>query len=503
MLPAMSPGEHDRTVLPRRCPTCGEHFPLDYKVCPRHAVELVAVDSNSDDPYIGSTLAEKYHIEAVIGDGGMGRVYEAKHLRLPGRTVAVKILHRVLASDSEVVSRFRREAEIAGTIEHPNVVQIYDVDQTLDGTPFIVCERLVGEDLGQHLDRVGRIGVRETVHILRQAAAVLTVAHSRGVIHRDLKPTNLFLVGDPAQPTVKLIDFGIAKLHDPKASQTQTGMIMGTPAYMAPEQARGSKVDGRADLYALGAIAYRCVTGRAPFDLDDPAAALHAVLTSEPPRPRAIFRDLPEAFEMVLQRAMAREPAQRYATLEEFDAALAGFVAPTEAIAVRASSSLAARTATDIDELSAVARRARPEIAAYSGIGAAILIGGLADVLALIFSASSLAGGIAVVAAIGVAATPGYLYVRYLQREVWSNSPRAVAWARSLGSMVSAGGMVYAATFLCLRLLDLSLGSGDGPGGWGRIPPWVLALAAAGAVWHLRQNARTTREEAALSISVF
>jgi serine/threonine-protein kinase len=323
------------------------------------------------------------------------------------------------------------------------------------------------------------------------------------VIHRDLKPTNLFLVGDPANPTVKLIDFGIAKLHDPKASQTQTGMIMGTPAYMAPEQARGSKVDGRADLYALGAIAYRCVTGRPPFDHDDSAAALHAVLTSEPPRPRAIFRDLPEAFEMVLQRAMAREPAQRYATLEEFDAALAGFVAPTEASAVRASSSQGARTATDIDELSAVARRARPEIAAYSGIGAAILIGGLADVLALIFSASSLAGGLAVVAAIGVAATPGYLYVRYLQREVWSNSPRAVAWARSLGAMVSAGGMVYAATFLGVRLLDLSLGSGDGPGGWGRIPPWVLALAAAGAVWHLRQNARSTREEAALSISVF
>ncbi|WP_434421596.1 serine/threonine-protein kinase [Nannocystis pusilla] len=502
----MSPGEQDRTVLPRRCPTCGEHFPLDYKVCPRHAVELVGVDSQTDDPYIGSTLAEKYRIEAVIGDGGMGRVYEAKHVRMPGRTVAVKILHRVLASDAEVVSRFRREAEIAGTIVHPNVVQIHDVDQTIDGTPFIVCERLVGEDLGQHLDRVGRIGVRETVHILRQAAAVLMVAHSRGVIHRDLKPTNLFLVGDPASPTVKLIDFGIAKLHDPKASQTQTGMIMGTPAYMAPEQARGSKVDGRADLYALGAIAYRCVTGRPPFDIDDAAAALHAVLTSEPPRPRAILRELPEAFEMVLQRAMAREPAQRYADLEEFDAALAGFVAPTsptEAVALRASTSLAARTATDIDELSAVARRARPEIAAYSGIGAALLIGGLADVLALIFSASSLAGGLAVAAAFGVLATPGYLYVRYLQREVWSNSPRAVAWARSLAAMVSAAGMVYAASFLCLRLLDLSLGSGDGPGGWGRIPPWVLALGAAVAVWRLRQQARSTREEALLSISVF
>lgn len=497
----MTASEQDRTVLPRRCPTCGEHFPIDYKVCPRHAVELVPVDSNSEDPYIGATLAETYRIEAVIGDGGMGRVYEARHARLPGRTVAVKILHRTLASDAEVVSRFRREAEIAGAIEHPNVVQIYDVDQTIDGTPFIVCERLVGEDLGQLLDRVGRLGVVETVHILRQACAVLAVAHSRGVIHRDLKPTNLFLVGDPARPTVKLIDFGIAKLHDPKATQTQTGMIMGTPAYMAPEQARGAKVDARADLYALGAIAYRCVTGRAPFDLEDPAAALHAVLTSEPPRPRAVLRELPEAFEMVLQRAMAREPNDRYATLEELDAALAAFGAPAESAAPREANALVRRAAPDLEALAAVARRARPEIAAYSALGAAILVGGLADVLALVFSASSMAGGLAVVAAVGVAATPAYLYVRRLQREVWHNSPRAVAWARSLAAMVSAGGAVYAATFLTLRLLDLSLGSGDGPGAWGRISPWLLGLAAAAAVWQVRQSSRATREEPALPVS--
>jgi serine/threonine-protein kinase len=327
---------------------------------------------------------------------------------------------------------------------------------------------------------------------------VLSVAHARGVIHRDLKPTNLFLVGDPAHPTVKLIDFGIAKLHDPKASQTRTGMVMGTPAYMAPEQARGAKVDARADLYAIGAIAYRCVTGRAPFDIEDSAAALHAVLTSEPPRPRSIVRELPEAFELVLQRAMAREPNDRYASLEELDAALAGFSDAIEQTStLREPGTLAPRPMTDIGELSAVARRARPEIAAYSAIGGAILVGGLADVLALLFSASSLAGGLAVVAALGVAATPAYLYVRHLQREVWNNSPRAVTWARALASMVSAGGAVYASTFLLLRLLDLSLGSGDGPAGWGRITPWVLALGAAAAVWFMRQSGRTTREVSA------
>lgn len=487
----MSPGEDRHTLLPRRCPTCNERFPPDYKVCPRHAVSLVPVDATNDDPYVGATLAESYRIESVIAEGGMGRVYEAQHLRLPGRALAIKILHHALVTDGEVVSRFCREAEIAGAIEHPNVVKIYDVDRTLEGTPFIVYERLVGEDLGQRLDRVGRMSVAETVHVLRQACAVLSAVHARGVIHRDLKPTNLFLVGDPERPTVKLIDFGIAKLHDPaKASQTRTGVVMGTPAYMAPEQARGARVDVRADLYAIGAIAYRCVTGRAPFDIEDSAAALHAVLTSEPPRPRALAPELPVAFEMVLQKAMAREPAERYATLEELDAALAGFAVAAEALPAR-------RPAADLGELSALARRARPEIAALSGFALAILVGGLADVLAAIFSASALAGGLAVVAALAAVATPTWLYVRFLQTRVWGNSPRAVAWARSLGAMVHAAGTVYAATFLLGRLLDLSLGSGTGPGAFGRVAPWLLALAAAVAMWSLGRLGRNLREDAA------
>ncbi len=490
MLHGMTPGEQDgRTLLPRRCPTCGERFPPDYKVCPRHAQPLVEVDATQEDPYIGATLAESYRVEGVIAEGGMGRVYEAQHLRLPGRALAIKILHHVLATDSEVVSRFCREAEIAGTIEHPNVVKIYDVDRTLEGTPFIVYERLVGEDLGQRLDRVRRLSVAETVHVLRQVCAVLAAVHARGVIHRDLKPTNLFLVGDPERPTVKLIDFGIAKLHDPsKASQTRTGTVMGTPAYMAPEQARGARVDARADLYAIGAIGYRCVTGQAPYDTEDSAAALNGVLTSEPQRPRSIAPDLPVAFEMVLQKAMARDPNERFATLAELDAALAGF-------AGGASESQVVARRAEVDELSELAVRARPEIAVLSGIGAAILVGGLADVLAELFSASALAGGLAVMAALAALATPGYLYVRFLQQHVWHNSPRAVAWARALAAMVSAAGATYAATFLLARLFDLSLGSGHGPGGFGRIVPWMLAIAAAAAMWSNRRRGRRTRED--------
>jgi hypothetical protein len=486
--------QDDRTVLPRRCPTCGERFPPDYKVCPRHAVELVAVDTASEDPYIGATLKETYRIDALIAEGGMGRVYEATHLRL-GRKLAIKILHHAFANDAEVVQRFMREAEISGAIEHPNVMQIFDADKSLDGTPFIVAERLFGEDLGQRLDRVGRMSVAETVHVLRQTCAVLTVAHAKGVIHRDLKPSNLFLVGDPAWPTVKLIDFGIAKLHDPKASQTRTGVVMGTPAYMAPEQARGAKVDARADLYAVGAIGYRCATGRPPFDIEESAAALHAVLTSEPPRPRSVLKELPEAFEMVLQRAMARDPNDRYAALPELDAALASFAAPTPGAAIATGAAPPPPAPPDAGELAMLARRARPEIAVASAVAAVIVVGGLADSLAVAFSAASLAGGLAVAAALLVAATPGWLYVRHLRANVWNNSPRAVAWARTLEAMVSTAGATYAATFLLARLFDMSVGSGDGPHGVGRITPWLLALVAAAAVYLLRRRGRSTRDE--------
>jgi len=478
------PGQFERTLLPQRCPKCGERFPPDYKVCPRDAVELTQVDA-SDDPYIGSILAETYRIDSLIAEGGMGRVYEAQHTRLPGRTVAVKILHKALVTDTDVVARFRREAEIAGAIEHANVLQIFDVDQTLDGTPFIVAERLFGEDLAQRLDRVGRLSVADAVPIIRQACAVLSVAHARGVLHRDLKPSNLFLVGDPAHPTVKLIDFGIAKLDGPgRATNTQTGVVMGTPAYMAPEQAKGLKVDARADLYALGAIAYRCVTGRAPFDQDDAAAALHAVLTTEPPRPRTVLPAIPEAFELVLQRAMAREPSDRFSTLADFDAALAGF--SSEALA---GPSLPTKTTSDdLDTLTKVARRARPEILIMSALGLLIVVGGLADALAAAFSVA----GLAVAAALAVVATPSWLYVRFVRTQVWHNSPRAVAWGRLLGNMVSAGGATYAATFLFTRLFDLSLGSGSGPSPTQRIVPWLLAIAAAAAIGVSRR--RITRE---------
>ena len=487
MLPTMSQADPGRTVLPKRCPRCGERFPADFRVCPRDAVELEEVDTALADPYIGATLGEVYRVDALIAEGGMGRVYEARHTRLAGRVVAVKILHRALATDAEVVSRFRREAEIADAVEHPNVIRIFDVHATADGVPYIVCERLRGEDLGQRLERDGRMSIPDTVHVLRQVCDVLAAVHARGVIHRDLKPNNLFLVGDPARPTVKLIDFGIARLRVPGDAQaTATGVVMGTPAFMAPEQARGARVDVRADIYAVGAIAYACVTGRAPYDLLDSAAALHAVLTADPPRPRALIPEIPEDLELVLQRSMARDPDDRYPTLAAFGEALAAFApAPGASTSASASTTSAALAAPGDRELATIARRARPAIAALSSVAGVYLAGGFAEA----FSAGG-AGGLAVVAALAALATPTWLYVRHLRLRVWPSSPAAVAGARVGRLVVGAGTAVFTASYLLGRLLDLGFGDGEGPGGWGRVLPWTFGLAAGIGVWLLQGRRR-------------
>ena len=513
MLAAMAAGESSALVAPeamslaqagltKRCPRCGERYPADFRVCPRDAVELELLVGEVDDPYLGATLAGSYRIDSVIADGGMGRVYEARHTRLPERGLAVKILHRNLAGDVEVVSRFRREAEIADAIDHPNVCRVYDVQNTPDGVPFIVSELLRGEDLGQRLERVGRMSIADTVHILGQVCDVLAAVHARGVIHRDLKPNNLYLVGDPARPTVKLIDFGIARLRGPDdAKATQTGVVMGTPAFMAPEQARGEPVDARADIYAVGAIAYCCVTGRGPYDLNDAAAALHAVLMSEPPRPRSVAPDLPEDFEMVLQRAMSRDREERYPTLAALGEAFAGFAAGhVDGTSAPGSSAIVATRALGRGEgdLAAVARRARPELAAMSAVAFVILVGGLAEALTAAFTASSsslpgAAGRLAVLAAIATLATPAWLYVRFLRQRVWPNSPQALTWSRNVALVVSVGVCAYASTYLLGRLFDLALGDGDGPNGWGRVAPWVIGLAAGGAAWFTRARRRAAR----------
>jgi serine/threonine protein kinase len=251
-----------RQLPVRQCPTCGELFPGDYRVCPRDAIDLVEPDAGAD-PLLGAVLNDTYQIVRMVGEGGMGRVYEARHTRLTSRTHAVKVLHEFHARHREITERFCREAETTSAVRHENVIEVFDIDAIETGLPYIVYEFLEGEDLGDMLERVGSLDETTCAQIMQQVCRALQAAHDVGVVHRDLKPENLYIVGGRVPGQVKLLDFGIARVEDPAtAMHTRTGVIMGTPAFMAPEQAQGSKVDHRADIYSVGAILYRLSTGR-------------------------------------------------------------------------------------------------------------------------------------------------------------------------------------------------------------------------------------------------
>jgi serine/threonine protein kinase len=454
----------------KQCPKCGDRFPLDFRVCPRDAVDLEEAHDAEDDPYVGKVVGDLYRITRRVGEGGMGRVYEAHHVRLPGRRFAVKIMHRAHLRSAELVRRFRREAETAHTAAHPNVVQVFDVADTPDGAPFIVTELLEGEDLADRLEREGKLGLDETIHVVRSVCAALSGAHAQGVVHRDLKPDNVFLLDrarmglPPGPPLVKLIDFGIARVEEThEANRTRTGVIMGTPAFMAPEQARGERVDQRADVYAVGAILYRCLTGKLPITGDDPASMLTALLTHEPEHPRAIAPEIPQSVELVIERAMARDPADRWASLEELDEALSllrgapmgnawldphtGEVSTTEEVAPRSGR---------------VVHRARPKLLLVTLVGLLVLAGVSIDVvvrlLELVWHVEL--GRPEAMLVIGATAvglsTPLWLWVRFLRQRVWKNSTRAIMVADRVATALGAAATAWVLVQLAGRVVQLA-----------------------------------------------
>ena len=253
-----------------------------------------------------------YELGEKIGQGGMGVVYRAHHLSLD-RDVAVKFIHQHLADDEEAVERFLREARLAAKINHPNVVQIYDTGQDDSGRPYIVMELLEGESLRQRLKR-GPIPLADAVRISLEILDALTKAHSQGIVHRDIKPGNIFICADGES---KLLDFGIAKALG-GGSLTGTGTLVGTPEYMSPEQAEGERVDARSDLYSLGIVLYEMVSGVAPFKADTPVSVLHMqVHKPAPPVPGQ-----GSALSGVITRALAKNPADRPQTARQFAALL-------------------------------------------------------------------------------------------------------------------------------------------------------------------------------------
>jgi serine/threonine-protein kinase len=489
----------------RRCPTCERRFPAAFKVCPHDATPL-ADAPDDEDQMIGVVLGGAYEVVRMIGEGGMGRVYEARHQRLPSKRFAVKMLHPDLARQPEVVTRFQREAEASSVVSHPNVVDVYDVSSSSEGRPFIVAELLEGEELGNHLERVGRMTAHGAAHVVRQVCAALGAAPAAGIVHRDVKPENVFLLGDGAH--VKVLDFGISKVGENKDGLTKTGTVMGTPDYMAPEQARGDKVDARADIYAVGAILFRALTGRKPFEGLDPMATLTAVLTQEPPRPSELNAEVPLALELVIQKAMAKNPAERFQSMAELDMALAPFDTTTTvevssgATIIDRSAAATAKTvlrqtaptvpSANLDAAARAVKLARPGLVFFTGLGGVWLLScalvAVASAVRLVRNGADLTQSEVVISLIGALCalgTPAVLWVRHLGKEIWPSTPRALEAQQRLRRTVLYSAATAGITGLIVQLFEVLLqrqGAGLARPGWGLfVIGW--ALMAGVATW--------------------
>jgi serine/threonine-protein kinase len=262
---------------------------------------------------VGDVLASKYRLEELLGSGGMGYVYRAVNEHV-GRAVAIKVLRPEHAANAPIVERFLREARVANIVRHPNVVDVLDIGRDDDGTPFIVQELLTGENLSQYVEkRGGRLTLAEVEKYLLPIIDAVGEAHARGVVHRDIKPENVFLAEQGQRLVPKLLDFGISKIRLPNVRATEVGTMMGTPAYMAPEQVNGSsETDPRTDVWALGVVLFELLSGTLPFDAPDAPALFVAIATKEPRRLVDVCPDVGPDVSRICERCMRRAPDDRY-----------------------------------------------------------------------------------------------------------------------------------------------------------------------------------------------
>ena len=331
----------------------------------------------------GALLDGRYRIVRLLGEGGMGSVYLASHVGL-GRDVAIKFLHAELVSRDEVVGRFYREAQAAAAIRHKNIIEVFDVGVSPQGEPFLVMEYLEGESLAGLLKRAGPLNLGAACAVMEPVLQALHAAHRKGIIHRDLKPDNIFLAyqqGEP--PVVKIIDFGISKFAQGEFDKwrTKTGSVMGTPAYMSPEQARGSAgLDHRTDIYSMGTILFEMLTGALPFAGSNFAEYLSAMLIDDPRAPQSVCAGFPAEAEPLVRKALAKNPDQRFqnaAEMLEALTALPSFDARQERLTLLASTiEIRGFAAGDLGQaLSAPGRLAdnKPVSSRFRGAATAVL----------------------------------------------------------------------------------------------------------------------------------
>ena len=293
----------------------------------------------------GMVLDGTYKIVRLVGAGGVGEVYEAAHTRLSGR-YAVKVLLGEVSKREDVLKRFQREAEVTSALRHPNIVQVIDFNRLGNGTPYLVMEYLEGVELAQEIQQKGALALARVLDLVGQLASGLAAAHSQKVIHRDLKPQNLFLVRLPGddREIIKILDFGISKVREAATKLTRQASIVGTPQYMAPEQARGliDEIDERTDLFSLAAITYELLSGRPPFHGEAIEAILYQVVHEQPP---PLPNPLPEV-EAVVLRGLAKKKLDRYAGVREFHQALVKAAEATVVPALVARTLVAPETAS-------------------------------------------------------------------------------------------------------------------------------------------------------------
>lgn len=307
------------------CPSCGADAQTSSRYCPACGATLVRAPEG--DEYVGKTIAHKYRVEALIGEGGMGRVFRARQIALD-KVVVLKVLRATLLSDERTVARFQREAKAASRLNHPNSISVLDFGQAEDGALFIAMEYVSGQDLHQILSREWPLGEGRVVRLVSQVLSALSDAHGAGVIHRDLKPENIMVEQRRNEPDfVKVLDFGIAKITDTQddgPALTRAGFVCGTPEYMSPEQARGAQLDHRSDLYAVGVILYQLMTGLLPFESDSAVGFATKHLTEEPPPPsrRRPEARISPAMERLILRSLSKNPDDRPANAEAFKAEL-------------------------------------------------------------------------------------------------------------------------------------------------------------------------------------
>ena len=333
----------DGNTIKKICVACNTEYSHGETTCPKDGTALTTI---KQDNLIGHVLGGRYEIEEKIGGGAMGEVYKAKH-RLMKRQVAIKMMHPQTISGASALKRFQKEAEMASALNHPNILTVHDFGVSDEGSPYLVMNYLEGKSLTDVIENNGHLPVDRALHIFRQICQGLGHAHEKGVIHRDLKPSNIMLVTLDQDPDfVQILDFGIAKQLTPETgsdSLTRTGEVFGSPHYMSPEQCRALPVDARSDLYAVGCVMYRVLTGVPPLMGGDLVECLYKHV-NEMPAPfsqQCPELNLPEDLEAVIFKALAKKPEDRYQSMADLKNALESVEAYQKDIASKTYGSLA------------------------------------------------------------------------------------------------------------------------------------------------------------------